>query len=50
MTTKEMIEKGKTANTAEELKELAKQDEWDMSDEEANAYFEELQKDRKSVV
>lgn len=44
MTTKEIIEKGKTANTVEELKELAKQDEWDMSDEEANAYFEELQK------
>lgn len=44
MTTKEMIEKGKTANTVEELKELAKQDEWDMTDEEANAYFEEVQK------
>ena len=44
MTTKEIIEKGKTANTVKELKELAKQDEWDMSDEEANAYFEELQK------
>ena len=40
MTTKEIIEKGKTANTVKELKELAKQDEWDMSDEEANAYFE----------
>ena len=44
MTTKEMIEKVKTANTVEELKELAKQDEWDMTDEEANAYFEEVQK------
>lgn len=44
MTTKEMIEKGKTASTVEELKELAKQDEWDMTDEEANAYFEEVQK------
>lgn len=44
MTTKEMIEKGKTANTVEEFKELAKQDEWDMTVEEANAYFEEVQK------
>lgn len=44
MTTKEIIGKGKTANTVEELKELAKQDEWDITDEEANAYFEEVQK------
>lgn len=44
MTTKEIIEKGKTANTVEEFKELAKQDEWDMTVEEANAYFEEVQK------
>ena len=43
MTTEEMIEKGKTAKSAEELKELAKQEEWNMTDEEATAYFDELQ-------
>lgn len=40
----EMIMKGKEANTVEELKEMAVKENWNISDEEANAYFEELQK------
>lgn len=40
----EMIMKGKSANTVEELKEMAVKENWNISDEEANAYFDELQK------
>ncbi len=40
----EMIMKGKAANTLEELKEMAVKENWNISDEEANAYFDELQK------
>lgn len=40
----EMIMKGKEANTVEELKEMAVKENWNISDEEANAYFDELQK------
>lgn len=40
----EVIMKGKEANTVEELKEMAVKENWNISDEEANAYFEELQK------
>ena len=40
----EMIMKGKEANTVEELKEMAIKENWNISDEEANAYFDELQK------
>lgn len=40
----EMIMKGKDANTVEELKEMAIKENWNISDEEANAYFDELQK------
>lgn len=40
----EMIMEGKEANTVEELKEMAVKENWNISDEEANAYFEELQK------
>ena len=39
----EMIMKGKNANTVEELKEMAAEQDWDMTDEEATAYFDELQ-------
>ena len=39
-----MIMKGKEANTVEELKEMAIKENWNISDEEANAYFDELQK------
>lgn len=37
-----MIMKGKEANTVEELKEMAIKENWNISDEEANAYFDEL--------
>ncbi len=40
----EVIMKGKEANTVEELKEMAVKENWNISDEEANAYYEELQK------
>lgn len=40
----EMIMKGKNANTVEELKEMAAEQDWDMTDEEAAQNFEELQR------
>ena len=46
----EMIMKGKEANTVEELKEMAVKENWNISDEEANAYFDELQKYKTSNI
>ena len=40
----EMISKGIKAQSAQELKEIAAEQDWDMTDEEATAYFDELQK------
>ena len=42
MTEKEMIAKAKNAGSAEEIKALAAKEDWQMSDEEAASYFEEL--------
>ena len=42
--TKELIEKAKTANTAEELLEMAKAENIDLSEEEAEKAFAELNK------
>ena len=42
--TKELIEKAKTANTAEELLEMAKAENIDLSAEEAEKAFAELNK------
>ena len=39
-----MIAKGAQAQSAHELKELAAKEDWQMSDEEAASYFEELKK------
>ena len=38
----EMIMKGKNAKTVDELKTMAAQEGWNMCDDEAQAYFEEL--------
>ena len=40
----EMISKGIKAQSVQELKEIAAEQDWDMTDEEATAYFDELQK------
>lgn len=42
MEIKDMIAKGAQAQSAQELKELAAKEDWQMSDEEAASYFEEL--------
>lgn len=42
MEIKDMIAKGAQAKSAQELKELAAKEDWQMSDEEAASYFEEL--------
>ena len=42
MTEKEMIAKAKNAGSAEEIKALAAKEGWQMTDEEAASYFEEL--------
>lgn len=42
MTEKEMIAKAKNAGSAEEIKALAANEGWHMTDEEAASYFEEL--------
>ena len=42
--TPELLEKAKQAESAEALKALAKENEYDMSDEEASAYFAQLHK------
>ena len=42
--TKEMIEKAKRMESAEALKALAKENGYDMSDEEAEAYFAQMHK------
>lgn len=39
----EMISKGIKAQSVQELKEIAAEQDWDMTDEEATAYFDELQ-------
>lgn len=40
----EMIMKGKNAKTVDELKTMAAQEGWNMCDDEAQAYFEEIQR------
>ena len=40
----EMVSKGMKANSAQELKEMAAEQDWNMTDEEAKAYLDELQK------
>ena len=42
MTDKEMIAKAKNAGSTEEIKALAAKEGWQMTDEEAASYFEEL--------
>ena len=42
--TKELMEKAKNAANADALRALAKENGWDMNQEEAKAYFEELHK------
>lgn len=42
--TPELIEKAKTAKTAEELRALAKENDWEMTEESAQAYFNQLHK------
>lgn len=42
MDVNEMIMKGKNAKTVDELKTMAAQEGWNMCDDEAQAYFEEL--------
>ena len=42
--TPELLEKAKQAESAEALKALAKENEYDMSDDEAEAYFAQLHK------
>ena len=42
MTEKEMIAKAKNAGSAEEIKAMAANEGWQMTDEEAASYFEEL--------
>ena len=40
----EMVSKGMKANSAQELKEMAAEQDWNMTDEDAKAYLDELQK------
>ncbi|MBQ3216065.1 MAG: Nif11-like leader peptide family RiPP precursor [Oscillospiraceae bacterium] len=42
--TPELIEKAKAAQTPEELQALAKENGWEMTEESAQAYFEQLNK------